>query len=476
MHESHGACSYARQLFDEMPNWDVVSATSIIGSFARQGRYHDAVSLFSRVLLLGIRPNEFTFGTTLYASTALGDLNIGKQLHAYVTKMGLQSNVFVGSSLLDHYAKVGTIRDAQCTFEGIRVPNVVAYTALINGYLKNAKFGDALKLFRRMPERNVVSWNAMIGGCSQMGLNEESVNLFVKMCRDGMKPTDSTFACLFSAAANIAALGMGRSFHSSAIKSLAKLDVFVGNSLISFYSKCGCLEDSVRVFDRLKDRNVVSWNAVICGYAQNGKGVEALEFFRRMRLSGLKPNSVTLLGLLFGCNHAGLVDDGYSYFKLAMIEEPHILKPEHYACVINLLSRSGQFNEAKRFLQELPFDPGIGFWKALLGGCQIHLNKDMAEAIAHRILELDPKDISSYVQLSNVYSSAGRWQSVSAIRREMKERGMKRVPGCSWIEVRNKVHVFFNADRRHPQTYEIYETLMAFMATLESKSFHDLHY
>lgn len=473
---SHGAFSYARQLFDEMSHWDIVSGTSIISSFVRHKRYGDAISLFSRLLLLGIRPNEFTFGTALHASTVLGDLNVGKQLHACITKMGLQSNVFVGSSLLDHYSKLGTIKEARYTFKGIHDPNVVAYTALIDGYLKNAEFDNALKLFAKMPERNVVSWNAVIGGCSQMGLNEESVNLFVKMCRDGVKPTDSTFASLFSAAANIAVLGLGRSFHSSAIKSLAKFDVFVGNSLISFYSKCGCLEDSVKVFDRVKDRNIVSWNAVICGYAQNGNGIKALEYFKRMRLSGFKPNSVTLLGLLFGCNHAGLVDDGYSCFKLAMTEEPSILKPEHYACVVNLLSRSGRFNEAKRFLQELPFDPGIGFWKSLLGGCQIHLNKELADAITHRILELDPKDISSYVQLSNVYSSAGKWQNVSAIRREMKERGMKTVPGCSWIEVKNKVHVFFNADRRHSQTDEIYETLMAFMATLESKPFSDLHY
>ncbi|XP_008788074.3 pentatricopeptide repeat-containing protein At5g42450, mitochondrial [Phoenix dactylifera] len=455
-----GAFPSARKLFDETSHWDLVSATAIIGAFARHNRHRDAVALFSRILSLDIRPNQFTFGTTLHSSTALRSLDVGRQLHACTTKMGLQSNVFVGSSLLDHYAKLGTIEEAQRAFEDTCNPNVVSYTALISGCLKNERFDDALWLFRSMPERNVVSWNAMIGGCSQVGLNEESVNLFVEMCREGVRPNESTFPCVLGAAANIAALGMGRSFHACAIKYLSRPDVYVGNSLISFYAKCGCLEDSVLVFDKLEERNVVSWNAAICGCAQNGRGELSLELYGRMRASNLKPNGVTLLGLLFGCTHAGLVKEGYNYFNLAKTEQPEILRAEHHACVVDLLARSGRLGDAERFLQELPFEPGIGFWKALLGGCQIHSNKDLAETVARRIIALDPKDISSYVLLSNVYSAAGRWQSVSAIRREMKEKEMRRIPGCSWIEIRNEVHVFFNGDRKHPQTDEIYRILM----------------
>ncbi|XP_072954827.1 pentatricopeptide repeat-containing protein At5g42450, mitochondrial [Typha angustifolia] len=451
-----GAFALARQLFDEIPNWDVVSATAVIGIFSRHNRHYDAISLLSRMLLVDVRPNEFTFGTTLRSATALHDLDIGRQLHACVAKMGLHSNVFVGSSLVDHYAKLGTTQEAQCVFEDTCEPNVVTYTALISGYLKKEMFGDALLLFRRMPERNVVSWNAIIGGCSQVGLNEESVNLFVEMCREGVRPSQSTFPCVLTAAANVAALGIGRSFHASAIKFLGKLDVYVGNSVVSFYAKCGCLEDSILAFDRLKERNIVSWNAVICGYAQNGRGEEAVEFFKKMRAIGLRPNGVTLLGVLFGCNHAGLVEDGYKLFRLTEKEQPDILRSEHYACVVDLLSRAGRFSDAKRFLEELPFKPGIGFWKSLIGGCQIHWNKDLAETVARRVRMLDPKDISSYVLLSNVYSAGGSWQRASMIRREIKEKGMKRIPGCSWIEIQNKVYVFFNGDCRHHRSDEIY--------------------
>jgi pentatricopeptide repeat protein len=442
-----------------MPYRDVVSATAAIGALTRRGRHHDAHALFSRVLADEIAPNEFTFGTILRSATALRDKHAGAQLHACAAKLGLCSNVFVGSAFVDHYAKMGAMREAQGALEDTREPNVVSYTALIAGLLKNGMPDDAVRLFRRMPERNVISWNAMIGGCSQAGLSEEAVTLFLEMCREGVRPNESTFPCVLTSVANAGALGVGRSVHASAIKYLGKLDAFVGNSLVSFYARCGSLDDSVLAFKKMKQKNVVSWNALICGYAQNGRGHEALDAYNAMRATGLKPDNVTILGLLFGCNHAGLVDKGYALFKAAQMEQPSILKPEHYACVVDLLSRAKRFDDAKKFLEELPFVPGIGFWKALIGGCQIHWNRELAETVANRIHMLDPKDTSSYILLSNVYSAAGSWQSVSMIRREIKEMGLKRITGCSWIEVHDKVRVFFNGDHRHPQSDEIYMML-----------------
>ncbi|GAV62677.1 PPR domain-containing protein/PPR_1 domain-containing protein/PPR_2 domain-containing protein/PPR_3 domain-containing protein [Cephalotus follicularis] len=411
------------------------------------------------MLLLNIRPSEFTFGTVIHSSTALRDLFLSKQLHGCATIIGLHSNVFVGSAVLDFYAKLSTVEEAQRAFEDIYQPNVVSYTSLISGLMNRERFEDALQLFRGMPERNVVSWNAMIGGFSQTGHNEEAVNLFIEMLRQGLVPNQSTFPCAVSAVANIAALGMGKSFHACAVKFLGELGPFVGNSLISFYAKCGSMEDGLLVFKKLPVRNIVSWNAVICGYAQNGRGEEAIQFFESLQVIGVKPNDTTILGLLWACNHSGLVDKGYSYFKTVRHEDPSLLKPEHYACMVDLLSRSGRFKEAREFIYDLPFDPGIGFWKALLGGCQIHSNKELGEFATLKICELAPEDVSSYVMLSNAHSAAGRWQSVSTIRREMKEKGLKRVPGCSWIEFTSKIHVFVTGDRNHQQKDDIYTVL-----------------
>lgn len=458
----------ALKLFDELPEKNVVSASALLSRLAKSHRYGEVLLLFSRTLLLHIRPNEFTFGTVIHSSVALKDFHLSRQLHSLSIKMGLNSHVFVGSVVLDAYAKSSTIEDARRAFEDMNHPNVVSYTTLICGYLMRGRFDDAVGVFREMPEKNIVSWNAVIGGCSQMGRNEEAVNFFIEMLREGWVPNRDTLPCAISAAANIAGLGMGRSFHACVIKHLGKPDVFSCNSLISLYAKCGNVEDSLLVFDKLTERNIVSCNAVICGLGQNGKAKEAIDFFENMQCAGFKPNGITCLLLLWACNHSGLVDEGFLYFNKWRSEElSDLLEPEHFACMVDLLSRSGRFVEAERFISNLPFDPGIGFWKAVLGGCQVHSNFELGELAARKILGLDPTDVSSYVMLSNAHSAAERWDSVSSVRKEMKVRGLARVPGCSWIEVKSKLHVFVTSDRNHNQKEEIYMMMGVFLEHLK---------
>ncbi|XP_023739369.1 pentatricopeptide repeat-containing protein At5g42450, mitochondrial [Lactuca sativa] len=449
----------ASKLFDELPQWDVVSVTTLISQLTRQNRQNEAFYIFSKMLQMEITPNEYTLAALIHASTSLKNLNLGKQLHCYAIKTSFNPNVFVGTAVTDLYAKLNTIEEAQMVFDETHDPNVVSYTALVSGYIKKERFNDAVRIFKTMPEKNVVTWNAMIGGYSQKGHNEEAVNLFINMLREGIVPTQNTFPCVFSSAGNIAALGIGKSIHASAIKNLGKIGVFIGNSLITFYSKCGNMEDSLLSFHKIPDKNIVSWNALINGYAQNGRGEEAIGFYNEMKAKGVNPNAVTFLGLLSACNHSGLVEDGLEYFHETRMKNPSLIEPAHYACMVDLLARSGRFLEAERFIQDLPFDPGVGFWKALLGGCQIHMNMELGEVAGRKILDLDPSDVSSYVMLSNAHSVAGRWQNVLDVRREMKEKRMKRVPGCSWIEVGFKIHVFVNGDRESGDPYEIRKIL-----------------
>ncbi|KAF8096195.1 hypothetical protein N665_0316s0036 [Sinapis alba] len=456
----------AHQAFDEITNLNVVSGTAVISRFVKQNRHVEAIHAFKRLLHLGIKPNEFTFGTVIGSSTSSRDVKLGKQLHGFALKMGLASNVFVGSAVLNCYVKLSTLMDARRSFDDTRDPNVVSITNLISGYLKKHEFEEALSLFRKMPERSVVTWNAVIGGFSQTGRNEEAVRTFVDMLREGVvMPNESTFPCTITAISNIASHGTGKSIHACAIKFLGQqYNVFVWNSLISFYSKCGNVEDSLLAFNKLheQERNIVSWNSMIWGYAHNGRGEEAIAMFEKMiKDTNLKPNNVTLLGVLFSCNHTGLIHEGYSYFKKAVndYDYPNLLQPEHYACMVDMLSRSGHFEEAEELIESLPLDPGIGFWKALLGGCKIHSNKRLAKLAASKILEMEPRDVSSYVMLSNAYSAVEKWQNVSEIRREMKERGLKRISGCSWVEVRGQVCVFVNADKNNKQKDEVYRVL-----------------
>ncbi|ANM70184.1 Pentatricopeptide repeat (PPR) superfamily protein [Arabidopsis thaliana] len=380
----------AHKVFDEIPELDVISATAVIGRFVKESRHVEASQAFKRLLCLGIRPNEFTFGTVIGSSTTSRDVKL------------------------------------------------------------------------------------VIGGFSQTGRNEEAVNTFVDMLREGVViPNESTFPCAITAISNIASHGAGKSIHACAIKFLGKrFNVFVWNSLISFYSKCGNMEDSLLAFNKLEEeqRNIVSWNSMIWGYAHNGRGEEAVAMFEKMvKDTNLRPNNVTILGVLFACNHAGLIQEGYMYFNKAVndYDDPNLLELEHYACMVDMLSRSGRFKEAEELIKSMPLDPGIGFWKALLGGCQIHSNKRLAKLAASKILELDPRDVSSYVMLSNAYSAMENWQNVSLIRRKMKETGLKRFTGCSWIEVRDQIRVFVNADKNNELKDEVYRMLALVSQHLE---------
>ncbi|XP_019087583.1 PREDICTED: pentatricopeptide repeat-containing protein At5g42450, mitochondrial-like [Camelina sativa] len=487
--ESDLVCN-AHHAFDEIPDLNVISATAVIGRFVKQNRHVEASHAFKRLLCLGIRPNEFTFGTVIGSSSSLRDIKWGKQLHCYALKVGLSSNVFVGSAVLNCYVKLSTLVDARKSFDDTRDPNVVSITNLISGYLKKHEFEEALLLFRTMPEKSVVTWNAVIGGFSQTGQNEEAVNTFVDMLREGVvMPNESTFPCAITAVSNIASQGAGKSIHACVIKFLGQQfsNVYIGNSLISFYSKCGNMEDSLLAFNKLREeeRNIVSWNSIIWGYAHNGRGEEAIAMFEKMVSdTNLKPNNVTLLGLLFACNHSGLIQEGYMYFNKAVngYDDPNLLQPEHYACMVDMLSRSGHFKEAEELIKNslLAFNKlreeerNIVSWNSIIWGYahngrgeeaiamfekMIHSNKRLAKLVASKILEMDPRDVSSYVMLSNAYSAAGKWQNVSEIRRKMKEMGLKRVTGCSWIEVRDQGRVFVNADKKNELKGEVYRML-----------------
>lgn len=465
----------AHHLLDKMPQRDVKSATTLITQFAKQNQHREAIECFLSMLRLYIKPNDYTFATVIHSSIVLKDLYLGRQIQSHAKKVCLDSNVFVGSAILDLYVKLSNINDSLRAFQDIQQPNVFSYATLLHAYTKEGRLAEAGVVFRSMPERNVVSWNTMISGCSQWGKNEEAMNLFIEMFREGITPTQSTYPCAVIAAANIGSLGLGRSIHASAMKFLGTPGVFLANSLISLYAKCGSMEDSRLAFDKMSARNVVSWNSLICGFAQNGHGNEAIEMYEKMKTKGVRPNSVTLLGLLLACSHSGLVDEGYKYFNEVRFKDPMLVQAEHYACIIDLLSRSGRFIEAETFIRGLPFDPGVGFWKALLGGCLVHSNVELGEVASRKILEMDPRDVSSYVMLSNAHSAAGRWDNVLDVRQKMREKGLNRIPGSSWIEIGSKIHVFVTGDKRHIDKDEIYMALRLFIHhVMDSQDTHEI--
>eukprot|EP01018_Ginkgo_biloba_P034752 Gb_24816 [translate_table: standard] len=428
MYAKCGSLVDARRVFDQTPERNVVSWTVMIAAYVRYGYADEALTLFYEMLREGIQPNQFTFATILPACANLAAVEHGKKIHEEVIRGEFQSDIFVGSALVDMYVKCRNVENARHVFD-------------------------------KMPHRDVVSWTAMIAGYAQNGNGEEAIKLFRQMQMAGVKPDSDTFAIVLPACANLAALEQGKEIHEVIIRSGYQYNVFVCSALVDMYAKCGSIENARHVFDQMPQQDVVAWNAMIVGYAMHGCGKEALRLFGQMQHSGTKPDHVTFVGVLSACCHAGLVDMGWQFFE-CMSRYYHITPTiEHYGCMVDLLGRAGYLDEAQDFINKMPIEPDAVVWGCLLGACRIHTNIELGECVAERLFELDPKDAAPYVLLSNIYAAAGRWDDIEKVRIMMKDRGVEKTPGCSWIEVNKQVYAFLVGDTSHPQMQEIYAEL-----------------
>eukprot|EP01018_Ginkgo_biloba_P019323 Gb_30147 [translate_table: standard] len=521
MYAKCGSLVNARKVLDEMPKRNVVSWTTLIAAYARYGYDEEALTLFYQMQRTGIEPNEFTFASVLPACANLASLELGKEVHEEIIRSGFHSNVFVGSALVDMYVKCRSIKDAREVFDKMPDRNVVSWNAMITGYAQNGNVDAAFKLFQKMPaqdmvswnamiagyaqngyvnealvffqkmpDRDVVSWNTMIAGYAQNGLVDEAMKLFQKMrepdvfswnmmiagyAQNGhiekaldlfrrMRLTDvipdsDSFTAVLPVSAHLAALEHGKAVHEDIIRNGFQSDVFVGSALIDMYAKCGRIDKARKIFNRMQRRNVVSWTAMIVGYAMHGCGKEALKLFEQMQHSGTNPDHVTFVGVLSACRHAGLVDDGWQYFNRMSRDYQITPAVQHYCCMVDLLGRAGRLDEAHDFINKMPIKPDAAVWGSLLGSCRIHNNIELGEFAAKQLFELDPNNAAHYVLLSNLYAAAGRWDDVEKVRKIMKGRQVERKPGCSWIEVNNKVYAFLVGDRSHPQAHDIYAKL-----------------
>ncbi|XP_057872496.2 pentatricopeptide repeat-containing protein At2g13600 [Cryptomeria japonica] len=432
----------ARRVFDKMPKRTVVSWTVIISGYVRQGMSKEALVFFNRMRLEGMQPNEFTFATVLPACAHLGFLQYGKRLHQDVVRCGFASDVFVTSALVDMYCKCGNMKNARLVFDQMPQRNVVSWNALIGGCLYNGYVDEALRMFRDMPEHNVVSWSAIIGGYVQHGFFEKALEMFREMQATGLKANPVTFASLLPACANLAALNQGKEVHQEIIRSGFQRNAFVESALVDMYAKCGSLEEGYKVFKKIHKQELVSWNAMIFGYAMHGCVEDALKFFNQMLQSGTKPDSITFIAVLSACCHVGLVHDGWKYFH--SMNQTYQITPglEHYSCMVDILGRAGHLDEAHELILKVPGKPDPTLWVSLLGACRLHANVELGECIAKHLFEMDPAHSAHYVLLSNIYAVAGRWEDRENVRKLMKTKSIKRMTGCSWIEVNNKVHTF----------------------------------
>ncbi|XXG74786.1 hypothetical protein AAC387_Pa07g3413 [Persea americana] len=376
-----------------------------------------------------IRPTQFTFPPLIKCLAASAAHCEGTQVHTITVRSGLISNnVFIAHSLIHLYS---------------RSPDIDA----------------AHLLFEEMPMRNRISWNVMIGSYCQNGLFREALVLFGRMQDTGCAVDKVTLVSVLPACAHLGAIGVGEWIHCKAKEGGGVLCVFVGTALIDMYCKCGFVEKAEQVFNEMMVKNVVTWNAMIGGFSMHGYFDRAFELFDRLRASDIRPNHVTFIGVLCACTHAGQVEKGLWYFEC--MKKDYSIEPtiQHYACIVDLLGRAGHLTDALEMVEAMPIAPDAVIWGALLGACRMHNNVELGERVMKQLVKLEPKNCGNYTILSNTYADVGRWDDAARTVMKMKRHGIKKTPGCSWIEADFEIHQFLCGDRSHPLTKSIHHKL-----------------
>ncbi|KAI0528536.1 hypothetical protein KFK09_001078 [Dendrobium nobile] len=390
------------RIFEESETLDLFSWNMMLMGYANIDLFHEAISIWHEMLKLDIELNEFSYSALLHACCHTDVLLIGEQIHTIIHKIGLTFDTTLMNSLLTMYSNCRQMEKAHLVFEEISSPDYV-------------------------------SWNAMVSGYTQNGFPTESIQLYIRMNKNGIETNEMTYASVFSSCSLLANLKLGFQFHAQAVKCAFDLSLPVSNSLITMYARCGSIHESSQIFCRTLHPDLITWNSMINAYAYHGLGKEAISVFEQMNNFSEKPNSATFVGVLSSCSRAGLVSEACYLFNI--MSEVYGIVPgeEHFACIVDTLSRNGKLWDAKLFIESMCINNCSLVWRILLSFCRLNGDVKLGEVAAEKIIDLEPFDSTPYVILSDLYAHLGNRTMKDHLRNLMENRGVKKETGCSWI-------------------------------------------
>ncbi|KAH7566372.1 hypothetical protein JRO89_XS08G0146300 [Xanthoceras sorbifolium] len=428
MYNKCGKLEYGLHLFERMNTPDVVSWTTIITTYVQMGQEENAFKAFIRMRESDVKPNEYTFAAIISGSANLSRIQWGEQLHAHVLCLGLADSLSVANSIMTMYSKCGQLTS----------------TSMV---------------FHQMRRKDIISWSTIIGGYSQGGYGEEAFEYLSLMRKEGPKPNEFALASVLSVCGNMAILEQGKQLHTHVVSIGLEHTGMIQSALIIMYAKCGSIQQASQIFSEREIDDIVTWTAMINGYAEHGYSKEAIDLFEKLPRVGLRPDSVTFIGVLTACSHVGLADLGFHYFNLMSKEFQINPSKEHYGCMIDLLCRAGRLGDAENMIKSMPHQRDDVVWSTLLRACRVHGDADRGKLTAEKILELDPNCAGTHITLANIYSAKGRWREAAEVRKMMRSKGVIKEPGGSWIKIKDQISAFVAGDRRHPQSENIYSVL-----------------
>ncbi|RDX81862.1 Pentatricopeptide repeat-containing protein, partial [Mucuna pruriens] len=425
---------YAVSLFHSIPSPTTFSFNTLIRIHTLLLSPLPALHLFSTLRRLSLPPDFHTFPFVLKACAQLRTLSLAQSLHSQAFKFGFLPDLFALNSLIRVYSIHHRLNDAHKLFCETPHRDVVSYNALIDGLLKTRQIHRARQLFDEMPVRDEVSWGTMIAGYSHSKLCTQAIQLFNEMMSLEVKPDNIALVSVLSACAQLGELPQGRSIHDYIQRNRIRVDSFLATGLVDLYAKCGCVETARDVFESCTEKDVFTWNAMLVGFAIHGEGSVVLEYFSRMIAEGVKPDGVSLLGVLVGCSHAGLVLEARKVFNEMETVYGVARESKHYGCMADMLARAGLIEEAVEMIKGMPCGGDVFAWGGLLGGCRIHGNVEIAKKAAQQVMEIKPEDGGVYSVLANIYAHTEQWDNLVNIRRSLSaNKRAKKITGCTLL-------------------------------------------
>ncbi|XP_042476612.1 pentatricopeptide repeat-containing protein At2g20540 [Macadamia integrifolia] len=455
-----GEIEYAYLLFKQVVEPNIFLYNALIRAYTNN-HFHEKALIIYKQMTRGrqrkntVFPDRFTFPILIKACAGLLLLDLGKQIHGHVFKCGLALNSVIENSLMDMYTKCASMSNAHRVFEKMTERDTISWNTIISGYARLGQLKRARSIFDSMADKTIISWTTLISGYTWIGCYTDALDVFRQMQFVGIKPDEISIVSILPACAQLGALELGKWIHAYADKNGLLKNTFICNALIEMYAKCGSIDEASHLFSKMSYRDVISWSTMIGGLANHGKALEAIELFAEMKRDQVAPNSITFLGLLSACAHAGFLTEGLWYFDSMRMDYHIDPGVEHYGCMVDLLGRSGSLDQALEFIKKMSVAPDSTIWGSLLSSCRTHGNLEIAVIAMENLIVLEPDDPGNYVLLSNIYAELGRWDDVSRMRKLIRNRRTKKPPGCSLIEVNNVVQEFIAGDHSKPFSHEI---------------------
>uniref|UniRef100_A0A5B7BVB7 Pentatricopeptide repeat-containing protein n=1 Tax=Davidia involucrata TaxID=16924 RepID=A0A5B7BVB7_DAVIN len=459
-----GEVDVARKMFDKMPEKDAVSWNSMITGYASKGMWEEAFELFESMQVEDIELNIITWNTIAGGCLRIGNYKGALELLSQMRTYGIHLDsvaMIIGLGACSHIGKLKlgkeihgfAIRSCCDGFDNVK-------NTLITMYSRCNDLRRAYILFRLIEARSVITWNSIISGYTHWDRSEEASFLFREMLLSGVEPNYVTIASILPLCARVANLQHGKEFHCYITRREGFKDyLLLWNALVDMYARSGKILEARRLFDLLSKKDEVTYTSLISGYGMQGEGLAALKLFEEMKRFQIKPDHVTMVAVLSACSHSGLVSQGQMLFEKMPSVYGITPRLEHYACIVDLFGRAGLLKKAKEVITRMPYRPSPAMWATLIGACRIHGNTEIGEWAAEKLLELRPENPGYYVLIANMYAAAGCWNKLVKVRVFMRDLGVKKAPGCTWVDAGTGYSPFLVEDTSNPQADEIYPLL-----------------